>query len=196
MNPAKRREIFLRLQAANPHPTTELEYHTPFELLVAVMLSAVLGVALTAVLPPEQMTLWGWRIPIVIGCLIIPLVFYLRRSLEETEAFRCSTPVKSSLVASAPPTYIFAPVADCTWSFAVPRIRCSSASVASSCGALVGMTSMAVRLPENVVGISLTSGSMPVKEEVKSPPAAAAGAVWAYAVEINTEFSWFVVSQA
>lgn len=40
MNPAKRKEIFLRLQAANPHPTTELEYHSPFELLVAVMLSA------------------------------------------------------------------------------------------------------------------------------------------------------------
>jgi endonuclease-3 len=40
MNPAKRREIFLRLQAANPHPTTELEYRTPFELLVAVVLSA------------------------------------------------------------------------------------------------------------------------------------------------------------
>jgi endonuclease III len=40
MNAAKRREIFLRLQAANPHPTTELEYKTPFELLVAVMLSA------------------------------------------------------------------------------------------------------------------------------------------------------------
>lgn len=40
MNAEKRREIFLRLQAANPHPKTELEYHTPFELLVAVMLSA------------------------------------------------------------------------------------------------------------------------------------------------------------
>jgi endonuclease III len=40
MNPAKRREIFLRLQAANPHPTTELEHKTPFELLVAVILSA------------------------------------------------------------------------------------------------------------------------------------------------------------
>ena len=40
MNAAKRREIFLRLQAANPHPTTELEYKTPFELLVAVVLSA------------------------------------------------------------------------------------------------------------------------------------------------------------
>jgi endonuclease III len=40
MNPAKRHEIFLRFRAANPHPTTELEYKTPFELLVAVVLSA------------------------------------------------------------------------------------------------------------------------------------------------------------
>ena len=40
MNPAKRREIFLRLQAANPHPTTELVHKTPFELLVSVILSA------------------------------------------------------------------------------------------------------------------------------------------------------------
>ena len=40
MNPAKRREIFRRFQAADPHPTTELEYGSPFELLVAVVLSA------------------------------------------------------------------------------------------------------------------------------------------------------------
>jgi len=40
MNPQKRREIFRRLQAANPNPTTELEYRTPYELLVAVVLSA------------------------------------------------------------------------------------------------------------------------------------------------------------
>ncbi|OGT12750.1 MAG: endonuclease III [Gallionellales bacterium RIFOXYB12_FULL_54_9] len=40
MNAAKRHEIFARLQAANPHPKTELEYHTPFELLISVMLSA------------------------------------------------------------------------------------------------------------------------------------------------------------
>ena len=40
MNPQKRGEIFRRLQAANPNPTTELEYSTPFELLVAVVLSA------------------------------------------------------------------------------------------------------------------------------------------------------------
>ncbi len=40
MNPARRRAIFRRLQAANPSPTTELEHSTPFELLAAVMLSA------------------------------------------------------------------------------------------------------------------------------------------------------------
>jgi len=40
MNPEKRREIYRRLQAANPHPTTELVYSTPYELLVAVVLSA------------------------------------------------------------------------------------------------------------------------------------------------------------
>lgn len=40
MNPDKRREIFSRLKNANPHPTTELQYSTPFELLIAVVLSA------------------------------------------------------------------------------------------------------------------------------------------------------------
>lgn len=40
MNANKRRAIFLRLQAGNPQPATELEYRTPFELLVAVLLSA------------------------------------------------------------------------------------------------------------------------------------------------------------
>lgn len=40
MNPEKRRQIFERLKTANPHPTTELEYTTPFELLIAVILSA------------------------------------------------------------------------------------------------------------------------------------------------------------
>lgn len=40
MNPAKRRAIFERLRAANPEPTTELRYETPFQLLIAVILSA------------------------------------------------------------------------------------------------------------------------------------------------------------
>ena len=40
MNPAKRHEIFSRLREANPNPTTELNYSSPFELLIAVLLSA------------------------------------------------------------------------------------------------------------------------------------------------------------
>ncbi|WP_100655698.1 endonuclease III [Alteromonas flava] len=40
MNKQKRHEILTRLRAANPHPTTELNFSTPFELLVAVTLSA------------------------------------------------------------------------------------------------------------------------------------------------------------
>ncbi len=40
MNNTKRREILTRLRDANPHPTTELNFTTPFELLVAVTLSA------------------------------------------------------------------------------------------------------------------------------------------------------------
>src|ERR1700676_1416365 len=40
MNPKKRRAIFETLQSLNPHPTTELEHESPFELLISVMLSA------------------------------------------------------------------------------------------------------------------------------------------------------------
>jgi len=40
LNKEKRIEIFSRLKAENPHPETELEYSTPFELLIAVLLSA------------------------------------------------------------------------------------------------------------------------------------------------------------
>lgn len=40
MNKEKRREIFIRFREQNPHPETELVYHSPFELLIAVILSA------------------------------------------------------------------------------------------------------------------------------------------------------------
>jgi metabolite-proton symporter len=53
----------------------------------AVVFAAILGVILTSRLSPEQMTAWGWRIPLLVGCLIIPVLFLIRRSLEETEEF-------------------------------------------------------------------------------------------------------------
>ena len=54
---------------------------------VAVMFAALVGVALNAKLPPEKMTAWGWRIPLLLGCVIIPFLFRLRRSLQETDEF-------------------------------------------------------------------------------------------------------------
>src|SRR6202790_3559132 len=54
---------------------------------VAVMFAALLGVVLSLVMPPATMSQWGWRVPFIIGCLIVPLLFWLRKSLDETEAF-------------------------------------------------------------------------------------------------------------
>jgi MFS transporter, MHS family, citrate/tricarballylate:H+ symporter len=54
---------------------------------IAVIIVALLGVLLSEIYPPETMLQWGWRIPFLIGCLIIPLLFVLRSSLEETEEF-------------------------------------------------------------------------------------------------------------
>ena len=54
---------------------------------IAVILASLIGFILAQIVPPEQMTAWGWRIPLVIGCLIIPLIFILRQSLRETDAF-------------------------------------------------------------------------------------------------------------
>jgi MFS family permease len=62
---------------------------------VAVVFSALFGFALTLVVPPEQMTLWGWRVPLLAGIVAIPLILWLRRSLEETEAFKHSRHVRS-----------------------------------------------------------------------------------------------------
>src|SRR6201988_1653766 len=54
---------------------------------VAVIFVALLGVLLSTIMPPEVMFQWGWSIPCLIGCLIIPLLFILRSSLHETEEF-------------------------------------------------------------------------------------------------------------
>src|ERR1700686_2558581 len=54
---------------------------------VAVVFAGVLGYALSTLLPPDQLDAWGWRIPLIIGCLIIPFIYMIRRTLQETEEF-------------------------------------------------------------------------------------------------------------
>src|SRR3974377_1545957 len=58
---------------------------------VAVIFVALLGVVLNTLLPPEAMGVWGWPLPFLIGCLILPLLFILRASLQETREFQSRT---------------------------------------------------------------------------------------------------------
>lgn len=69
---------------------------------VAVVFAALLGVALNQWLPAEQMSAWGWRVPFLIGCLIVPFLFLIRRSLRETEEFlkRRTRPTAKQIFAS------------------------------------------------------------------------------------------------
>lgn len=54
---------------------------------VAVMFAALLGIVLTTSLSSAQMADWGWRVPLLAGCAILPLLLLLRRSLKETPEF-------------------------------------------------------------------------------------------------------------
>lgn len=54
---------------------------------VAIVVAAALGFALNEWLTPSEISDWGWRVPFAIGCMIIPVIFLLRRSLQETEEF-------------------------------------------------------------------------------------------------------------
>ena len=73
MAPKGRRALFVCLNT------------TTFNL--ATLAALLLGYLLNRYLTPFELTSWGWRIPPLIGCGIIPLVFYMRRNLIETEAF-------------------------------------------------------------------------------------------------------------
>ena len=64
---------------------------------VAIVVAALIGYVLNKVLMPDQISDWGWRVPFFIGCMIVPAIFVIRRSLQETEEFlnrkhRPSTP--------------------------------------------------------------------------------------------------------
>ncbi|MCQ8278099.1 tricarballylate/proton symporter TcuC [Acetobacteraceae bacterium KSS8] len=67
--PPGRRGFFVSFQSASQQ--------------VAVMFAASLGLVMTTLLTPAQMASWGWRIPLLIGCAIVPLLFVLRRTLGE-----------------------------------------------------------------------------------------------------------------
>jgi MFS family permease len=69
---------------------------------IAVAFAGVIGFALSRVLSPLDLQAWGWRIPLIIGCLIIPFIYMIRRTLQETEEFsaRKHHPSPSEIYAS------------------------------------------------------------------------------------------------
>jgi MHS family citrate/tricarballylate:H+ symporter-like MFS transporter len=55
---------------------------------ISIVLASLLGYELNVWFAADAVSRWAWRIPFFIGCLIVPILFVLRRSLDETEAFR------------------------------------------------------------------------------------------------------------
>lgn len=54
----------------------------------AVVFAASMGLMVTSLYSPAEMADFGWRIPLFVGCLLIPFVFVIRRSLKETDEFK------------------------------------------------------------------------------------------------------------
>src|SRR2546427_1934909 len=58
---------------------------------VAIIVAAAIGYGLNVSLSPDEISEWGWRIPFVVGSLIVPFIFVIRRSLQETGEFLART---------------------------------------------------------------------------------------------------------
>jgi MHS family citrate/tricarballylate:H+ symporter-like MFS transporter len=70
---------------------------------VAIFVASILGYILSELMPADTVAAWGWRIPFFVGCMIIPVIFFLRRTLEETPEFlkMKKHPTASEVFASA-----------------------------------------------------------------------------------------------
>ncbi|MCH5336836.1 MAG: MFS transporter [Campylobacter sp.] len=55
---------------------------------IATIFAGALGVALHYFIGDMIMETWGWRIPFIIGCMIVPFIFYIRRTIDETPEFQ------------------------------------------------------------------------------------------------------------
>ena len=53
----------------------------------AVMAASIIGLVLLYALTPDEVRSWGWRIPLLLGCVVMPVMFWLRTNLAETEVF-------------------------------------------------------------------------------------------------------------
>ncbi|HEX3701990.1 MAG TPA: MFS transporter [Vicinamibacterales bacterium] len=82
--------VYLSEMATPGHKGLYVSWQSASQQL-AIVAAAALGFALNASMPPAALNAWGWRIPFLIGCLIVPFLFLIRRSLHETDAFLART---------------------------------------------------------------------------------------------------------
>ncbi len=83
---------------------------------VAIVFAAMLGYAIANLMPPAAADDWGWRIPFFIGCVIVPFIFMLRRSLQETAEFAAQKSTRPSRSSRRwPPTGRSCSPACCWW---------------------------------------------------------------------------------
>src|SRR5208282_5885209 len=78
--------VYLSEMATPGHKGFYVAWHSASQQ-VAIIFAALIGFAIDKLIAPADVAAWGWRIPFVIGCLIVPLLFALRASLQETEEF-------------------------------------------------------------------------------------------------------------
>ncbi|MFL9900844.1 tricarballylate/proton symporter TcuC [Paraburkholderia fungorum] len=66
---------------------------------ISVMAASLAGFLLLCWLAPDELRAWGWRIPLMLGCAVIPIMFWLRSSLAETSVFarKKKTPTVSEI---------------------------------------------------------------------------------------------------
>ncbi len=78
--------VYLSEMATPGHKGFYVSWQSASQQL-AIMVAAVIGFSLNHWMAPATVGLWGWRVPFFIGCMIVPLIFFIRRSLQETEEF-------------------------------------------------------------------------------------------------------------
>ncbi len=78
--------VYLSEMATPGHKGFYVSWQSASQQLAIVVIAA-LGYALNAALVPADLAAWGWRVPFFVGCLIIPVIFMIRRSLQETAEF-------------------------------------------------------------------------------------------------------------
>jgi len=103
---------------------------------VAVVFSAALGYGLNHAMPKDVIADWGWRIPFFIGCSIIPVVFYIRRSLQETQAYLAQKSHPTSSTPSpraAPATHPGVPTPRTSPTLEHPTLRSRQAEQPPTC---------------------------------------------------------------